>query len=107
MRKFKTNVASIKKGMMLTLGLALLAGVVQAQNIGTAIDAATSEVTGMKDNLGNLVLALGGVVGLVGGIRVFVKWNNGDQDIQKHLIGWVAACIFLVISGLIVTAFFG
>lgn len=78
----------------------------QTGSIGTAIDGARSEIAGIRTNVGNLILAVGGVVGLAGGIRVFVKWQNGDQDVQKHLIGWISACIFLVLSGTIVNAFF-
>jgi hypothetical protein len=36
-----------------------------------------------------------------------VKWNSGDQDINKELMGWGASCLFLVLVGVIIKAFFG
>jgi hypothetical protein len=71
------------------------------------IDAASSELATYMDPLGNLMMVLGGIVGLVGAIRVYMKWNSGDQDVQKSLMGWIGSCIFLVVSGVIVKAFFG
>ncbi len=71
------------------------------------IDAATSELATYMDPIGNLTMVIGGIVGLIGAIRVYMKWNNGDQDTQKALMGWGGACIFLVVSGIVVKAFFG
>jgi len=71
------------------------------------IDAASSELATYMDPLGNMMMVLGGIVGLVGAVRVYLKWNAGDQDVQKSLMGWMGSCIFLVVSGVIVKAFFG
>lgn len=71
------------------------------------IDAAASELTTYIDPVGNLIMIIGAIVGLVGAIRVYLKWNSGDQDVQKAVMGWVGACIFLIVSGIIVKAFFG
>ena len=40
-------------------------------------------------------------------VRVYLKWNSGDQDVQKAVMGWMGSCIFLVVSGVVVKAFFG
>ncbi len=71
------------------------------------IDAASSELATYIDPIGNMIMIIGGIVGLIGGIRVYVKWNNGDQDVQKSLMGWMGSCIFLVVMGIVVRAFFG
>jgi hypothetical protein len=47
------------------------------------IDAASSELATYMDPLGNMMMILGGLVGLVGAVRVYLKWNSGDQDVQK------------------------
>ena len=47
------------------------------------------------------------IVGIVGAIRVYSKWNSGDQDINKELMGWGGSCVFLVVSAVIIKAFFG
>jgi hypothetical protein len=95
-----------KQLMLLTL-MAVTANVLLAQNGKQAITAATTELRTYVDVIGTLVLAIGGVVGFVGGIRVYVKWNNGDQDVNKSLMGWMGSCIFLVLVGTIIKAFFG
>lgn len=71
------------------------------------IDAASSELATYMDPLSSMMMVLGGIVGLVGAVRVYLKWNSGDQDVQKSLMGWMGSCIFLVVSGVIVRAFFG
>lgn len=76
-------------------------------DITTGIDGAANTVKGVFSNVSNLVLMVGAIVGLAGGIRVYNKWNNGDQDVQKELIGWAGACVFLLLSGTTLKLFFG
>ena len=71
------------------------------------INAATSEIATWVDPVGNLILIIGAVVGLVGGVRVYIKWNSGDQDVQKSLMGWLGSALFLVMVGVVIKAFFG
>ena len=70
----------------------------------TGIEAASSELQTYFDPLGNMMMILGGIVGLVGAVRVYLKWNAGDQDVQKAVMGWMGSCIFLVVSGVVVKA---
>lgn len=72
-----------------------------------AISSATSEIEGYVEPVGQLIQAIGAVVGIVGGVRIYNKWNNGDQDVNKELIGWGGACIFLIMVPTVITAFFG
>ena len=71
------------------------------------IDAASSELTTYVDPIGNLILIIGALVGLIGGVRVYIKWNSGDQDVQKSIMGWFGSCLFLVTTGIVIKAFFG
>lgn len=89
------------------LALLMVAGIANGQSIGTGVDAAATEVKDVFANVSNLVLMIGGVVGLVGGIRVFVKWQNGDNDIQKQIVGWMGACVFLLLTGTALKTMFG
>ena len=70
------------------------------------IDQATSEVSSYVDPVANLIIAIGAVVGLVGGVRVYIKWQSGDQDTQKAIMGWFGACLFLILVGVVIKAFF-
>jgi hypothetical protein len=97
-----------RKSASLLAALILFSIKTFAQGGGAAgIDAASSELTTYVDPLGNLLMVVGGLVGLVGAIRVYLKWNNGDQDTTKALMGWLGSCIFLVVSGIVIKAFFG
>ena len=105
--KTKKNMA-LKTTGLITLVLTTLIGMpAKAQSIGPAIDGAASSVQGIFGNVSNLVLMVGAVTGLAGGIRVYIKWQNGDQDLNKHIIGWVGSCIFLLLTGATLKLFFG
>lgn len=96
----------IRKGLSLLVLLLLGASYVLAQS-SQGIDQATTEVRSYVDPIANLIIALGAVIGLIGGIRVYIKWQSGDQDTQKALMGWFGACLFLILVGVVIRAFFG
>ncbi|WP_163713493.1 DUF4134 domain-containing protein [Mangrovibacterium lignilyticum] len=90
------------------LAVILLSGAqyVAAQS-SAGIDQATSEVNSYVDPISNLIIAIGAVVGLIGGVRVYIKWQSGDQDTQKAIMGWFGACLFLILVGVVIKSFFG
>lgn len=57
--------------------------------------------------LSTLMYVIGAAVGLWGAIRVYNKWQAGDQDTQKALVQWLAAFIFLMVAATVITAFTG
>lgn len=71
------------------------------------IDKGAAELTKYVDSIANLILIIGAIVGLIGGVRVYIKWNNGDQDVNKSVMSWFGSCIFLVLVGGIIKSFFG
>jgi len=71
------------------------------------IDAASSELITYVDPVANMILIVGAIVGLIGGVRVYIKWNSGDQDVQKAIMGWFGSCLFLIVVGIVIKAFFG
>ncbi len=90
------------------VALVMLAGIqkVVAQS-SAGIDQATAEVNSYVDPISNLIIAIGAVVGLIGGVRVYIKWQSGDQDTQKAIMGWFGACLFLILVGVVIKSFFG
>tara|TARA_R110002050_G_scaffold102384_1_gene210913 strand:+ start:3992 stop:4330 length:339 start_codon:yes stop_codon:yes gene_type:complete len=54
-----------------------------------------------------LMYAVGALVGLIGAVKVFQKWNAGDQDTGKVAAAWFGSCIFLVVVATIIQSFFG
>ena len=92
---------------LLTLAVVLASTpLLLAQNGVAGIQDATTQVTSYFDPLTNLMYAIGAVLGLVGAIKVYGKWNAGDQDTQKTAVSWFGSMIFLVIVATVVRAFF-
>jgi len=58
-------------------------------------------VTSYFDPGTKLVYAIGAVVGLIGGIKVYSKWSSGDPDTSKTAASWFGACIFLIVAATI------
>lgn len=75
-------------------------------DINSGLTQAATTIGGTYDLVSKLCLAIGAIVGLAGGIRVYVKWNNGDHEIQKEIIGWGGACVFLLLTGTVLNVFF-
>jgi len=85
--------------------LTLQAAVAQDGNAG--INQATTQVKSYFDTGTNLMYAIGAIVGLVGAIKVFKKWNDGEHDTGKVASSWFGSCIFLVIVATVLKSFFG
>ncbi|WP_126652232.1 DUF4134 domain-containing protein [Chryseobacterium aureum] len=102
--KFQRREAGKK---LLTLCMLLLAVTpVFAQGGATAISNAASDIKEYWDPIKLILKAVGGLVGFIGGLRVYNKWTNGDQDVNKEILGYGGAMIFLIVVPEFVTAFF-
>jgi hypothetical protein len=78
-----------------------------AQGNGLAgINEATSMVTSYFDPGTKLIYAVGTVVGLIGGVKVYGKFSSGDPDTSKTAASWFGACIFLIVAATILRSFF-
>jgi hypothetical protein len=55
----------------------------------------------------NLMYAVGAVVGLIGAVKVYQKWNSGDPDTGKVAAAWFGSCVFLVVVATVIRSFFG
>lgn len=73
----------------------------------TAITQATNTIKSYWGPLKALMWIIGGIVGLMGAGRIYNKWTNGDQDINKEILGWGGACLFLILAPVFLGAFFG
>ncbi|WP_183580257.1 DUF4134 family protein [Mucilaginibacter sp. X5P1] len=97
----------IKRMWALAVVLSLDLDLVFAQSGVTGLNTTTTTLKTYVDPVTNIALVIGGIVGIVGAIRVYSKWNSGDQDINKELMGWGGSCVFLVVSAVVIKAFFG
>ena len=70
------------------------------------ITEATQLVTGYFDPGTKLVYAVGAIIGLIGGVKVYQKFSSGDPDTSKTASSWFGACIFLIVAATILRSFF-
>lgn len=78
-----------------------------AQDGNAGIQEATNKVKGYFDTGCDLMYAIGAVVGIIGAIKVFNKWNAGEPDTNKVAAAWFGSCIFLVVVATVLKSFFG
>lgn len=96
-----------KKRNLFTVLSVLAASSVVAQGNGAAgIAEATSMVTSYFDPATKLIYAIGAIVGLIGGVKVYNKFSSGDPDTGKTAASWFGACIFLIVAATILRSFF-
>lgn len=107
--KTKKIMTMTPKKKQIILAVLLLAANISAfaQGNGMAgITEATSMVTSYFEPATKLIYAIGAVVGLIGGIKVYGKFSSGDPDTSKTAASWFGACIFLIVSATILRSFF-
>lgn len=80
---------------------------VRAQDGDAGIREATNKVRGYFDAGTDLMYAIGAVVGIIGAVKVFNKWNAGEPDTNKVAAAWFGSCIFLVVVATVLKSFFG
>lgn len=90
--------------MLFCMGVGTLAF---AQDGNAGIQEATNKVKGYFDTGCDLMYAIGAVVGIIGAIKVFNKWNAGEPDTNKVAAAWFGSCIFLVVVATVLKSFFG
>lgn len=78
-----------------------------AQDGNAGINQANTQVRSYFDSGTNLMYAIGAILGLIGAVKVYSKWNSGDQDTSKVAAAWFGSCIFLVVVATIIKSFFG
>ncbi|WP_423147803.1 DUF4134 domain-containing protein [Rubrolithibacter danxiaensis] len=78
-----------------------------AQDGNAGIEAANTQVRSYFDSGTNLMYAVGALLGLIGAVKVYQKWNAGDQDTGKVAAAWFGSCVFLVVVATVIKSFFG
>ena len=95
------------KALAATIFLLLITYCAFAQDGNAGINAANTQVRSYFATGTNLMYAVGAIVGLIGAVKVYQKWNSGDQDTGKVAAAWFGSCVFLVIVATVIKSFFG
>ena len=91
-----------------SLAAGLLFTITSIAQDGTAgINDANTKVRSYFSAGTNLMYAIGAIVGLIGAVKVFQKWNSGDHDTGKVAAAWFGSCVFLVVVATVIRSFFG
>ena len=108
-QKFKSRKIAVSfiRHLLATISLFLISLPLFAQDGNSGITAATSQVKSYFSTGTSLMYAIGAIMGLVGAIKVFKKWNDGEHDTGKVASSWFGSCIFLVVVATVLKSFFG
>src|SRR5665647_2293481 len=90
-----------------TIFLLLITYCAFAQDGNAGINAANTQVRSYFATGTNLMYAVGAIVGLIGAVKVYQKWNSGDQDTGRVAAAWFGSCVFLVVVATVIKSFFG
>lgn len=104
-RKIHTSVFT-KRVAFALFAIAYVAQCFAAGNGMAGINEATSMISSYFDPGTKLIYAIGAVVGLIGGVKVYGKFSSGDPDTSKTAASWFGACIFLIVAATILRSFF-
>jgi hypothetical protein len=85
----------------------LVSASVYAQDGNAGINEANQKVRGYFNSGTSLMYAVGAILGLIGAVKVYQKWNAGDQDTGKVAAAWFGSCVFLVVVATVIKSFFG
>lgn len=96
-----------KRIIQITLGILIVSISAMAQDGNAGIMEANQKVRSYFESGTQLMYAVGALVGLIGAVKVYQKWNAGDQDTSKVAAAWFGSCIFLVVVATIIKSFFG
>lgn len=108
MKMLKKKLKRQQKIHLAFLVLFLITGfIVFAQDGNAGINEANTKVRSYFDAGTNLMYAVGAVLGLIGAVKVYSKWNHGDPDTGKVAAAWFGSCVFLVIVATVIRSFFG
>lgn len=100
LQKRRTLIASFLLGVLIN-------GNSYAQDGVAGINEANQKVRSYFDAGTELMYAVGAILGLIGAVKVYQKWNAGDPDTGKVAAAWFGSCVFLVVVATVIKSFFG
>lgn len=109
MKQWKVTAISRRAKLCAALSTVLIMSGMQvwAQDGSAGIEDANNMVREYFDVGIDLMYAIGAVLGLIGGVRVYQRWSAGDPNTGQTAASWFGSCIFLVIVATVLRSFFG
>ena len=107
MRQSKSNVRTVASKLLFWGCILLSTSYAIAQDGNAGINEANTKVRSYFQAGTNLMYAVGAILGLIGAVKVYQKWNAGDHDTGKTAAAWFGSCVFLVVVTTVIRSFFG
>lgn len=101
--KIQVTIASLGAATIVLLNNLWVLG----QDGVAGINEANQKVRSYFDAGTDLMYGVGALLGLIGAVKVYQKWNSGDQDTGKVAAAWFGSCVFLVVVATVIKSFFG
>lgn len=106
-RNYKWKGKAVSRITSIAILTVLTVNFVQAQDGLAGINEANQQVRSYFDAGTQLMYAVGALLGLIGAVKVYQKWNAGDPDTGKVAAAWFGSCVFLVVVATVIQSFFG
>lgn len=110
MKMCRVNCFSSKMALLCALfilfSVSMYAQTVTPGDGAAGITEANTKVRGYFGVACNLMYAVGGILGLIGAIRVYQKWSGGHPDTGSVAAAWFGSCVFLVVVATVIKSFF-
>jgi hypothetical protein len=97
----------MRRKMFWLLVMVLYSVTVFGQDVNAGLLEANQKVRSYFAAGTQLLYAVGAIVGLIGAVKVFNKWNAGEPDTGRVAAAWFGSCVFLVVVTTVIRAFFG
>jgi hypothetical protein len=111
MKKYSWNFKKCIKQNKAIVIIVLVLFIIDYQAYGqdglAGINEANQKVRSYFDAGTQLMYAIGALLGLIGAVKVYQKWNAGDPDTGKVAAAWFGSCVFLVVVATVIQSFFG
>lgn len=110
MKKLNTLFSSRSARILSLAALAVFAISIsaEAQNgIAGGLAGAAQEIKNYLDPVQKICYAIAALIFLVGGLSIYTKMNNGDQDVKSSIMMYVGGALFLIIVGSLAPTIFG
>lgn len=95
-----------KRWMLIAVAM-MVSVALLAQDGNAGIQEANQKVRSYFTSGTSLMYAVGAILGLIGAVKVYSKWNAGDHDTSKVAAAWFGSCVFLVVVATVIRSFFG
>lgn len=106
MKKNKQRSRLLRRALIWSSFLLLMLPL-SAQDGIAGINEANDKIRSYFEAGSNLMYAIGAILGLIGAVKVYTKWNSGDSDTGKVAAAWFGSCVFLVVVATVIQSFFG